>query len=1229
VRRGCKKVVKNRWFDRWLVVLILVSCVNLALDEPRVATCRDLPADDPSSCRSLGLYLRYSDYVITAFFALEGLLNLCGYGHAYLLDGWHLLDMGVVLVSIVTLFVGSEALKSFRSLRALRALRPLRLVSRFPRLRLVLNAVFVSLPRVKDVVILDFLVAYVFGVVGLQNFLGVMFYCNNGDPAATAATCVGSFNATNDLCALQPTAGAEEACRLAGNVGLPVPAVWAARPENFDSIGAALTTVFELTTGENWPTFMFYGVDGVGDQQPAMQNADGIASVYYCLIQLVLNMFLVELFASIVVETYNALRDRAAGSGLLSPSQRIWVQNVRVLFTLQLPPLTKPPRSRFRRWQAFRLSMFAFARSRWYTAAATCVMLLNVGAAASLFYGQSEAWTRMQFSLSAATGGLYVLEVLIPLIAFGGRQYFGGWWTRLDAVAIAAAWASIFVPSGLAGAILRICRATRVMRLVQFSPPLQRLLRTLILCVPAFLNILTILALDFFVFTVIAMNVFAGVRQGASGVLSADANFDSFGIGLITLIRAATGENFNLMMWDLTVVPPYCVPTGPGANCGVSPSVSTTFWVAFYTITTFILLNMVTAVLLEAHQEASEKRTAVDGTYRLNHDVAELYARLWAVHDPRRTLLLPVMRLIAIVAELPAPLGVAGSPALAAKQRAAVVASASRDTLTHAPQSRLRGLLPGLGLPIPHSGLAAAAALAGASAAEALRAGGASSQEEEEPAQDKGGLATANPMRSMTKGARPAAAAGGAAGGGERAAGRASAPAPAAAVAAERSQRASALRKRKARDVAALVVAIEAEKLVCSLPLVPDASGQLQFHAVLQALVDRASTAPPLGERTNAINVNLSAGAGMGGGGGAASSRGFGMQRGNIGEEGGAPVALPLYTDAAARRVVTAWRRYARKKNLAARKPGATPAFAAGATDAVTAGTAAAAGVARPSSGFASTSGAATMLGAVAALAKQQGLAHTEAPNSAHLAAAGGADCAAAAEPVAAAAEPVAAAALTAADRQAGAPLTLTQPPAPSSLDSDLAAAVARANRLPSAGQLPPPPTVRRHAGSTGSAGSAGIVAEHVPVGGTAAGGSPGWAAAGVPASPYLAGVPSPQIRAVPVAPAPFLPPPPAAAGSASSSAASSPASSAPASPLPPSSHAHASGAAAAGPGTAGAPPPLPRLSLLSALPASVSAARNVALHSPDPLLRVAAPPAAPTSLAPHSPLRGQAPPRG
>jgi hypothetical protein len=81
---------------------------------------------------------------------------------------------------------------------------------------------------------------------------------------------------------------------------------------------------------------------------------------------------------------------------------------------------------------------------------------------------------------------------------------------------------------------------------------------------------------------------------------------------------------------------------------------------------------------------------------------------------------------------------------------------------------------------------------------------------------------------------------------------------------------------------------IAAERIVHSLPLIPDEQHRLQYHAVLQCLVDHASSAPPLGEAIDLVVTS-------------------GYMRSN-------DKAAPLREVAAARMLQIAWRAHRRRR---------------------------------------------------------------------------------------------------------------------------------------------------------------------------------------------------------------------------------------------------------------------------------------------------------------------------
>lgn len=79
------------------------------------------------------------------------------------------------------------------------------------------------------------------------------------------------------------------------------------------------------STGENWPTIMMTAVDGsggTGDKDTHVSlDSNPAAALFFVLAQLVLNAFILELFAGSIIDTYDRLRDDTRGSILLTDSQ--------------------------------------------------------------------------------------------------------------------------------------------------------------------------------------------------------------------------------------------------------------------------------------------------------------------------------------------------------------------------------------------------------------------------------------------------------------------------------------------------------------------------------------------------------------------------------------------------------------------------------------------------------------------------------------------------------------------------------------------------------------------------------------------------------------------------------------------------------------------------------------------------------------------------------------------
>lgn len=103
---------------------------------------------------------------------------------------------------------------------------------------------------------------------------------------------------------------------------------------------------------------------------------------------------------------------------------------------------------------------------------------------------------------------------------------------------------------GSATSVIRTFRMMRVIRLVKKARTLKLLIDTLIFILPSLSNIALLVVLGYFIFTALGINLFGKTRF--SGEYNINANFQSFPVSMMLLMRCSSGEAWNSMMWDLS-----------------------------------------------------------------------------------------------------------------------------------------------------------------------------------------------------------------------------------------------------------------------------------------------------------------------------------------------------------------------------------------------------------------------------------------------------------------------------------------------------------------------------------------------------------------------------------------------------------------------------------------------------------------------------------------------------
>ena len=151
-----RRIVDARWFEPWMIGLILFNGVLIGLE-----TSQEFVA-------TYGGWLHLGNDIILGIFIIEVVLKLAAVAPRFSLyfgNGWNLFDFSIVVLSLIPA-TGEFALVA----RLVRVLRVLRLVSAMPQLRLIVATLVRSIPSMGHVIVLMSIIFYIYAVTGFHLF---------------------------------------------------------------------------------------------------------------------------------------------------------------------------------------------------------------------------------------------------------------------------------------------------------------------------------------------------------------------------------------------------------------------------------------------------------------------------------------------------------------------------------------------------------------------------------------------------------------------------------------------------------------------------------------------------------------------------------------------------------------------------------------------------------------------------------------------------------------------------------------------------------------------------------------------------------------------------------------------------------------------------------------------------------------------------------------------------
>lgn len=605
------RTVASKAFERVIFSFILASCAVLAVKN----------TDDNDMLYAFNL-------CITIIFVVEALMKITALGFilhptSYLRADWfNVLDFTIVIIDVS--FFWATDITYIKVIRILRVLRSLRLISSLKGMRITITSIFRAIPGILNVVVMLALFMLLFGLLGVQFFKGQLYRCNDGS-LVDEVDCTGTFD--------DPYID-----------GLTLPRQWSNPSQHFDNIGAGMLTLFEVSTLENWPHIMFLSVDASPHSEAPDRDAHPEASLFYVVYIVLVNFFVLNMFIGVVYMEFQKVKKSKENTLFLSEEQRYWIDLQREILYTSPPKVPSAPQNRGR------YALFQLATHPYFEPTMNIFIVLNVILFSMNYEDQPHDYNEALTYLDYMFTFIFVIEAAIKLLGFGVRQYFSSKWNTFDFVIVSTTFARFMVEvtagsKSVNVSFLRVFRVFRIFRFAKNFRTLKRLFQTLILSLYSLVNIGILLLILFFIFAVLGMNFFEGIRHGQ--FLDEHANFDSFFNAVLTLYRMLSGENWNGIMHDCSVQEPYCTK---GIDCG--STWAPLYFVAFVVLGKFVVLNLFITVILEQFSSIGKA-----DKFHVSSEDIKLYARAWAAFMPDGGVDMPAELVPTLLLEIPEPLG--------------------------------------------------------------------------------------------------------------------------------------------------------------------------------------------------------------------------------------------------------------------------------------------------------------------------------------------------------------------------------------------------------------------------------------------------------------------------------------------------------------------------------------------------------------------------------------------
>ncbi|XP_058248450.1 sodium channel, voltage-gated, type I-like, alpha isoform X2 [Hemibagrus wyckioides] len=632
IRRIAIKILVHSLFNIIIMCTILANCVFMTFVER-------------PDRRTL---FKNIEYTFTAIYTFDSLIKILAMGFCigkftFLRDPFNWLDFTVIVMAYVTEF--AKGLGNVSALRCFRVVRALKTISVIPGLKTIVGALFQSVKKLSDVMILTVFCLSVFALIAMQLFMG-----NLRNKCIKIPTNDTDFNLTqyyNDpnnyytiegmkdplLCGNNSDAGQcpdGYICHKAGrnpNYGFT----------SYDSFGWAFLSLFRLMTQDFWENLY----------QQTLRASGKTYMIFFVLVIFLGSFYLVNLILAVVAMAYDEQNQATLEEALqkeekfqammeqlrrqqaeaqrkkeeyrkryeaeqLSPGfltehiARERALSVASIITNTMEELEDSRRKchpcwykfakAFLIWDCFPLwvkikkLVLMFVMDPFVDLFITICIVINTIFMAMEHHNKGEDFGAVLKVGNYIFTGIFTAEMIFKIIALDPYKYFQESWNIFDSVIVTLSILELGLENVSGMSVLRSFRLLRVFKLAKSWPTLNMLIKIIHNSVGALGNLTLVLAIIVFIFAVVGMQLFEKSYTNHYCNATTDCrlprwHMSDFFHSFLIVFRVLCGEWIETM-WD-------CMKVDGQGKC-------LTVFLLVMVIGNLVVLNLFLALLLSS-----------------------------------------------------------------------------------------------------------------------------------------------------------------------------------------------------------------------------------------------------------------------------------------------------------------------------------------------------------------------------------------------------------------------------------------------------------------------------------------------------------------------------------------------------------------------------------------------------------------------------------------------------